>query len=61
MAKNKGKQRTATNTAESATLSVNERILQECYKLYADEEKGGVHESMLSFCTWLHWKINWRV
>ena len=42
MAKNKGKQRTAANTAESATLSVNERILQECFKLYADEEKGVV-------------------
>ena len=36
----KTKQRTAANTADTAALSVNERILRECYKLYVDEEQG---------------------
>jgi len=36
----KTKQRTAANPAETATLSLNERILQECHKLYVDEERG---------------------
>ena len=44
MSKSK-KQRSAANTAESATLSINEKILQDCHKLYTDEERGdGVNE-----------------
>ncbi|KFM74209.1 hypothetical protein X975_14364, partial [Stegodyphus mimosarum] len=30
------KQRPATNTADSATLSLNERILKECHEFYTD-------------------------
>ncbi len=40
MSKNKKKQRSAANTTESATLSVNEKILHDSFQLYADEEKG---------------------
>ncbi|KAL5477442.1 hypothetical protein EMCRGX_G024240 [Ephydatia muelleri] len=36
----KAKQRTAANAVETVTLSVNERILKECYDLYTNEEKG---------------------
>ena len=36
----KTKQRSAANTADTSALSVNERILQECHKLYVDEEQG---------------------
>ncbi|XP_064619209.1 sarcalumenin-like [Lineus longissimus] len=32
--------RTAANTADSATLTVNERILKECHTLYADPDNG---------------------
>ncbi|XP_067121334.1 uncharacterized protein [Centruroides vittatus] len=34
------KRRAATNTIDSATLTVNEKILKECHKLYTDPEKG---------------------
>ena len=34
------KQRTATNTADSATLSLNERILKECHDFYVDPKNG---------------------
>ncbi len=40
MSKIKKKQRSAANTTESATLSVNEKILHESFQLYTDEEKG---------------------
>ena len=32
----------AANTADTAALIVNERILQECHKLYVDEEQLGL-------------------
>lgn len=38
----KAKPRTAANAVETVTLSVNERILKECYDLYTNEEKGFV-------------------
>ncbi|XP_072024603.1 uncharacterized protein [Amphiura filiformis] len=34
------KQRSSANTADSSSLSVNERILKECHSLYIDEERG---------------------
>jgi len=34
------KQRSAANTAENATTSVNEKILKECHNLYTDPENG---------------------
>ena len=36
----KVRQRTAANAAESATQTVNERILKECHTLYTDPENG---------------------
>ena len=36
----KGKQRAAANTAESASMSTNERVLKECHELYNNNEKG---------------------
>lgn len=36
----KVKQRSAANTSESATTSVNERILKRCHSLYTDQENG---------------------
>ncbi|XP_077508885.1 uncharacterized protein LOC144120415 isoform X2 [Amblyomma americanum] len=36
----RAKQRNATNSAESATLSVNERILRDCHALYVDPDNG---------------------
>lgn len=36
----KVRQRGATNPVDSATLSVNERILKECHSLYTDPENG---------------------
>ena len=36
----KVRQRGATNLADSATLSVNERILKECHSLYTDSDNG---------------------
>ena len=41
MAKTKGGQRKPANLTESAALTVNERTLQECHRLYVDEERGG--------------------
>ena len=34
--------RGAANPADSATLSVNERILKECHGLYTDPENGKI-------------------
>lgn len=34
------RRRAATNTIDSATLTVNEKILKECHTLYTDPEKG---------------------
>ncbi|XP_050719227.1 uncharacterized protein LOC126999965 [Eriocheir sinensis] len=44
----KVKQRSAANTSESATTSVNERILKRCHSLYTDQENGlvGIGESL---------------
>ena len=39
------KQRVATNAAESATLTLNERILKECHDFYVDPKNG-----MAIFC-----------
>lgn len=36
----KVRQRVAANAAESATQTVNERILKECHTLYTDTENG---------------------
>lgn len=36
----KVKHRATANTAESATITVNEKILRECHNLYTDEENG---------------------
>ncbi|ROT71653.1 hypothetical protein C7M84_010012 [Penaeus vannamei] len=36
----KMKQRSAVNTAESATVSVNEKILRECHSLYTEPDNG---------------------
>ncbi|XP_075745236.1 uncharacterized protein LOC119177298 isoform X6 [Rhipicephalus microplus] len=36
----RAKQRNAANSAESATLTVNERILRDCHMLYADPDNG---------------------
>ena len=36
----KVRQRGAANTADSATLTVNEKILRECHNLYTDPENG---------------------
>lgn len=36
----RAKQRNAANSADSATLSVNERILRDCHSLYVDPENG---------------------
>ena len=35
-----GKQRSSANAPDTATASVNERILKECHELYIDSEKG---------------------
>lgn len=40
MSKRSGKQRAAANTAETATMTVNEKILKECHELYVSEDKG---------------------
>ena len=34
------KQRSAANTAETATMTTNEKILKECHELYVSEETG---------------------
>lgn len=34
------KQRSSANAAETATVSVNEKILKECHTLYTESEKG---------------------
>jgi len=34
------KARASANDAESVMRTTNEKILQECYSLYVDEEKG---------------------
>lgn len=34
------KSRSSANDAEAAVLTTNEKILQDCYSLYVDEEKG---------------------
>ena len=34
------KQRSATNTADSSILSVNEKILKECHSVYTDADNG---------------------
>ena len=39
-AKNKGKARGSAAALESATVSTNERILQECHRLYVEEKTG---------------------
>lgn len=36
----RAKQRNAANSADSATLSVNERILRDCHSLYVDPDNG---------------------
>jgi hypothetical protein len=36
----KVKQRTSANAADSATQSVNEKILRECHSLYTDPDNG---------------------
>lgn len=36
----KVRQRAAANTADSATLSTNEKILKECHTLYTDPDNG---------------------
>jgi len=36
----KSRQKSATNVAESITLSLNERILKDCHSLYTDTENG---------------------
>lgn len=36
----KVKHRSAANTSEAATTSVNERILRRCHSLYTDQENG---------------------
>ena len=38
--KKPSKQRSAVNTSETSTMSINEKILKECHDLYVDEEKG---------------------
>ena len=38
----KVRHRVAANAADSATLSVNERILKECHTLYTDPENGRI-------------------
>jgi len=40
----KVRQKTAANDAESATLSLNERILKKCHMLYTDPEHGNCME-----------------
>lgn len=39
----KMKQRSAVNTAESATVSVNEKILRECHSLYTEPDNGNYY------------------
>ncbi len=34
------RQRSAANTAETATMTTNEKILKECHELYVSEETG---------------------
>ena len=36
----KVRQRTSANAADSATQTVNERILKECHKVYTDPDNG---------------------
>ena len=36
----KVRQRAAANTADSATLSTNEKILKECHSVYTDPDNG---------------------
>ena len=36
------KSRSSANAAEAAVLTTNEKILQDCYSLYVDEEKGWI-------------------
>ena len=38
----KVKQRSAANTSDAATTSVNEKILRRCHSLYTDTENGMV-------------------
>lgn len=40
------KQRTTTNAAESATLTLNERILKECHDFYVDPKNGNCFSSI---------------
>ena len=47
-----GKQRSSANAPDSFSISVNERILKECNDLYATEERGKVHVTILMM--WLH-------
>lgn len=48
----KVKQRSAANTSESATTSVNERILKRCHSLYTDQENG-VCAFIYLLCYWM--------
>lgn len=34
------KQRNAANSTDSATVTINEKILKECHSLYIESEKG---------------------
>lgn len=38
----KVRQRTSANAADSATQTVNEKILKECHSLYTDPENGEI-------------------
>ena len=40
MSRKKQQPRSAANTAETASMSINERILRDCLELYSDEDNG---------------------
>lgn len=46
----KVRQRTSANAADSATQTVNEKILKECHSLYTDPENG---ENLFLFSSWI--------
>ena len=48
--KKPSKQRSAVNTSETSTMSINEKILKECHDLYVDEEKGSRHSVDTYIC-----------
>ena len=53
----KVRQRTAANTADSTSLSVNEKILKECHTLYIDPDNG---KNIFSATTWPYFYQNFH-